>query len=627
MQVLTRTEVGMLVWKRLTGIALLFLLIAFAAFGIAPASAQAPVATTTTTTTAVNSNTVVTATATLTPTATSVPATATNTVVPPTATTTKTVAPTATKTAVPPSTTATLVPATATQTQVPPTATVTKTVAPSATATKPAATATVTKTATVAPTKTNTPVPPTATVTRAAAPRAGVVSSLSTAFTVQNTDASTTANLTATFYDTSGAAVSTVNKTILPYLSTTVDQRASGGGLDSFTSWQGSVVLSSNTQLAAVVNQYSGNVGSLGIDFRADSYTGVASTDASTTVLMPQLLKGIYDAKQNTTYNSTIAIQNTNATVAASVTITYYNQAIPGTYTRSGITIQPNSSVFIDMQNEPSLSGVNYFYGPGSLSSSQPVAVIVNQNAGGVLTVYPGFTNASAATTLYAPQLLKNVYDIQQQVNWGTGIMVMTANQSSADVTITYTNQQNGRVIVETKTANPAATFDQRYLVSETSFYGSAILTSSTPIIAITNMVTDFSPSRGVRASTYRAITTATGTQKVFIPLILKNYYDPGTGVTWGTGIAVRLLSSSSGTVWINYYNGGTLVGTSSSLISPSSPMVTFDQRFDPTLAGQSVVNGSAVITSTVPIAATVNGVGSNTAIGDAASTYAGVNQ
>jgi len=375
------------------------------------------------------------------------------------------------------------------------------------------------------------------------------------------------------------------------------------------------------------VNQYGGNVGSVGIDFRADSYTGVASADAATTVLMPQLLKGIYDTKQNTTYNSTIAIQNTSATVQASVTITYYNQALPGTYTRSGILIQPNSSVFIVMQSEPSLSCVSVFYGPGSLSSTQPVAVVVNQNAGGVLTSYIGFTSANAATTLYAPQLLKNVYDTQQQVNWGTGIMAMTADQSTAEVTITYTNQQNGRVTVEKKVANPAVTFDQRYLASETAFYGSAILTSTTPIIAITNMVTDFSSSRGVRASSYRAITTATGTQKIFIPQILKNYYDSGTGVTWGTGIAVRLLSSSSGTVWINYYNGGTLVGTSSSPISPSSPMVTFDQRFDSTLASQSVVNGSAVITSTVPIAATVNGVGSNTAQGDAASTYAGVNQ
>jgi hypothetical protein len=344
---------------------------------------------------------------------------------------------------------------------------------------------------------------------------------------------------------------------------------------------------------------------------------------------MPQLLKNVYDSIQQVTYYSVVSVQNTSSSATANVTLTLYNQAPPyGPFTHSGLQVLPNSSLLIDMNTETSISGASLFYGPGSISSDQPVAVVVNQNAGGVLTVYPGFTSGDSATTLYAPQLLKAVHDTQQNMTWGSGIMAMTVNQSSADVTITYTNQQNGHQIVQTKTANPAATFDQRYdLGAESSFYGSATLTCSTPIVALANMVTD-STSQGVRASTYRALASGSGTQTVFIPQILKNYIDSGTGVNWGTGIAVRLLSGSTGTVTITYYNNvDNSVLTTSQSISPASPMVTFDQRFDTTLSGESVVNGSAVIVSTVPIAATVNGVGASGAPGDAATTYAGVNQ
>lgn len=379
-----------------------------------------------------------------------------------------------------------------------------------------------------------------------------------------------------------------------------------------------------------MANEYSGNVNTLGTGFRADSYTGISSADAATSVLMPQLLKNVFDSGQNATYNSLIAIQNTSASATAHVTLTLNNQTPPiGTFTHPGIQIPPNSSVLVDMQTESSISGASTFYGTGTIASDQPVAVVVNQNAGGVLTVYTGFTNANAATTIYAPQLLKNVYDSQQQLTWGSGIMVMTLNGSTASVTATYVNQQNGHTIVQTKTANPAATFDQRYdLTTETSFYGSVTLTSSTPIVALANMVTAYG-ANGVRASTYRALTTVQGTNTVFIPQILKNYADSGTGVTWGTGIAVRLLSGSSGTVQITYYNNqdNAVLTSPAQAISPSSPMVTFDQRFDTTLSGESVVYGSAVISSTVPVAATVNGVGAAGTPGDCATTYAGVNQ
>jgi len=614
----------MLVWKKLVGTALLFLLIALVAFGFAPASAQAPGATTTTTAT-VNANTVVTATATLTPTATSVPATATHTSVPPSATATVVPA-TATKTAVPPS--ATLAPATATQTRVLPTATVTKTLAPSATATKPAATATATKSATA------TKVPPTATsVPKAVAPRAGVVTSLSTMFAVQNTDPSTTANVTATFYDTAGTAVSTVNKTIAPNLSTTIDQRATGGGLDSFSSWQGSVVLSSNTQLAAVVNQYSGNVGSLGKDFRFDAYNGISSTETGTSVLLPQLLKGWFDPGTGTSWNNTIAIQNSNLSASANVTVTY--KGIPpspnlGTYTRTGISIPPGASIFIDTATDSVVPSP--FYGSAVVTSNQPVAVAVNMNTAGVLNSYIGLVDSHASTTQFVPQVLRNWYDPGSNYTFNTSILVMSADGTAANVTVTYNIQlPSNRSIASTNVANPAWSFDQRYdppLASQGTMYGSAVITADKPVVVIVAQFTNNDASRGLRSTYFRSLSSNAAGTTFYVPQARKNHFDAGTGISYGTSTLVQLMSGSSATVYMTYYRSdGTTISRPPFSLTSASPQASIDSRYDSSLSGlTSLPDAAIVITSTNPIGVLTYIFGNDPMLpGDSNGSYLGI--
>ena len=573
----------------------------------------------------------VTATATLTATKTVTPtvaaATATKTVTPTVA------AATATKTVTP-----TVVAATATKTVTPTVAaaTATKTVTPTvaaATATKTSTRvpATATKTATPAPTKT-------ATTAARLGPRAGTVASLSTAFMVQNLDQAITATVTAQFYNAGGTLVSSVSVAPGPNKGASIDQRATGGGLDGYTSWNGSVVLSSNTQIAAIVNEVSGSSAVLGMDYRADSYNGIASTAGATSVLLPQLLKGVYDSAQNKTFNSLIAIQNTSLSVSANVTVTYYSTPL-GNVNHSGIVIPAGSSASVDMTTE--LSGVGAWLGGATVTADQPVAVIVNQNAAGALQIYPGFTSANAATnppyTLYVPQLMKNVYDSVQGYTYGTGLMVMTLNQSTAEVYVTYSNAVNGHTITDHKTANPSASFDQRYdaaLSAENPLFASAIVTSTTPIVALVNIVTNFDPSRGSRAETYRAIPDGGGTNTVFVPQLLKNLQDTGQNVTWGTAIAGAYMGSTPATITITYFNYNGVTRTSTANVSATNRLFSFDQRYDTNLADQSVVYASAKITSngTVggndkPFTAIVNVVGLGVNPGDAASSYAGINQ
>jgi hypothetical protein len=452
-------------------------------------------------------------------------------------------------------------------------------------------------------------------------------------FAVQNTDPSTTANVTATFYDTAGTAVSTVNKTIAPNLSTTIDQRATGGGLDSFSSWQGSVVLSSNTQLAAVVNQYSGNVGSLGKDFRFDAYNGISSTETGTSVLLPQLLKGWFDPGTGTSWNNTIAIQNSNLSASANVTVTY--RGIPpspnlGTYTRTGISIPPGASIFIDTATDSVVPSP--FYGSAVVTSNQPVAVAVNMNTAGVLNSYIGLVSSHASTTQFVPQVLRNWYDPGTNYTYNTSLLVMSADGTPASVTVTYNMQRpSTATYVSTNTANPAWSFDQRYdpaLSTVPTMYGSAVVTADKPVVIVVAQFTNNEAARGMRSTYFRALSPNSAATTVFVPYARKNQYDSGTGMAFGTSTLVQLMGGSSATVYMTYYKSdGTTIVRPPFVLTSSSPQASIDSRYDSSLSGlTSLPDAAIVITSTNPIGALTYIFGNDQMLpGDSNGSYLGI--
>lgn len=566
----------------------------------------------------------VTATATLTPTATA------------TATATALATATATATLAAPTKTAAAAPSTATPTVK---ATATQTATTAATSTQTATTVatstltpTVKATATATPTKTATATPTKAVARAPLSPRTGTVSSISTSFVVQNTDPSVTANISATFYDTSGTATGPIVASVAPFRSTTIDQRVAGGVPGSPSTYQGSVVLSSNTQLASVVNEYAGNSFSLGSDFRADSYNGMSSAQASTSELLPQLLRNVTDSTQQKTYNSNIAIQNTSATASANVVITYTNAfTVTPPYVHSGITIPPVSSVFIDMMTEnfpASFLGPNgMVFGSATITSDQNIAAVVNQNAAGALLVYRGFTSTDGGNSLIVTQALTSIFDAGQQLNYGSAVEGMTVNGSSVQVTVDYTNLWG---TTKSCTLPSGSTFRIDFRPGNWpagctppvnglgQFFGSVKFTASTPIIALSNLQSDASPTKGVRASTSRAFVTTGGVTTGYAPLLMRDYLDAGTNVTWGTALEGKLLSGT-GLVTINYYfTDGTTA--SDTYTAGADQIFRFDQR-----AGSIFGSGksaSAVITSAQPFVFTVNAQGASTTLGDALTVY-----
>lgn len=600
-------------------------------------SADSP-AETETATAVVKAADVVTPTETTAPTATSEPA-VTATEVPPTATKAPVPSETPTEkaTSVPP--TATSAPkatatetaeATATQASEPTaTETVPATVVATPTETStPAATEAVTVTATLTPTKAPT-LAPTATSTpvRKLSPRAGTISSLSTAFVVQNTDPSTTANITATFYDGSGTSTGPINSTIAPFESVTIDQRASGGVPNNPSTYQGSVVLSSNTQLAAVVNEYSGSASSLGTAFRMENYNGVSASAASQSALLPQILKNVFDGGTNSTYNSTIVIQNTDLSNAALATITYYNAATGAVVgTHSSISIAPGASQLIALSSESAVP--DPYYGAAAVTADRNIAVLVQQDAAGVLNIYPGYTAANAASTLYVPQLVKNVNDTGTKYVYQSSVIVMSADLTPVDVTVTYYNY-NGQY-TSTQNGQIASTFDLRYdkgLKSQSLVFASAAIQASKPVIAVVPFFATYDASRGNRSTYFRAFTPgASGATTMYAPEIFKNYHDSGTNINLNTGLTGMLTGTTAANVTISYYDSsGNLIGSTTKSVTPASPVFNFDSRYDTALSAYSSLNASAVLSSSQPFACIVQVFADSTAPGDASGSYLGI--
>jgi hypothetical protein len=432
-------------------------------------------------------------------------------------------------------------------------------------------------------------------------------------------DTTTTANINSTFYNVSGTVVATVVSTIPANNGVVVDQRSQAGLASGFV---GSVVVSSTTQLAAIVNEYGGSAAS-GQDFRMDSYTGSSSTAAATMFLLPQVVKNFVS------WNSTIAIQNTSSSVNANVTITYTNilSNPVGTLVHSGIVIPPGASAMIDMANE--MLSLASFFGPANISSDQNIAVVVNRNKAGILVTYNGFTSADAGTTVYVTQALTNFGSLQ----WGTAIEGMTTDGNSSSYQVTYTNlllpagQQSKTCNLPTDTifridfrpggwpANCTPPVD-----SNTQFFGQVTIVGTRPLVALVNSITG-NTTNGVRSTTIPTFPSTGGATKGYAPLIMNAYLDSGTNLSWGTAIEGRM--AGTGTVQIDYYlsNGQHYSATYN---VGADNIFRFDQRGAPLPSGSI---GSAVITAPARILFKVNVTSDASAQGDAYGSYKGITQ
>jgi len=335
-----------------------------------------------------------------------------------------------------------------------------------------------------------------------------------------------------TFYNLSGAIVGTpladdiaANETKSYYQST----------MPVAAGFIGSVVISSNVEIAAMSNIVGLNASTKPISYAAYSGFGAGAMSA----YLPTLFKDNYG------YNTFFYVQNTG-TATTAVSIAYSD----GT-TASIPALGPGQSGVVNQKSETHTPKV--FSGTVT-STVAPVAVTVVEE-GPTLFSYTGFGAGSVNPLM--PLINQNNY------GYFTGVQIMNTGAAATVVTVDYTPSISGTACFETRTVpaggsktfsqfvfyqNQAETdpaFDTDCVMGET-FIGSAKVTANTaaaPLVAVVNQL----QLAQVKGGAYVGFDPAQGGAKIVYPLIMDRNYGYFTShsiVNVGTTeIAVGALS------------------------------------------------------------------------------------
>jgi hypothetical protein len=374
------------------------------------------------------------------------------------------------------------------------------------------------------------------------------VATYSSCFQLQNLDAAD-AIITISFYAQGSATPTDVSDTILANGSKTycpLSAVAAG--------FNGSVVISSTTQLAAIANVTGGSPAWSAYDA---SYGGFKSTQAAITVNLPLLMANNYG------FNTWFNVQNAGGTGDAAVHVVYSDG------TTHDQTIGVNQAKTFDQATETHSAAIF----AATITSTQPIVVAVMEVGSSALPMlfgYNGFTSLTTTAPLM-PLLMANNY------GYNTGIQIQNVGGVSTNVTVAYTHSTGTSTdCTETHTiaAGASTTFAlhawdgtdaaNNTCVNGETFIGSAKVTvnsASMGLVAIVNQQ-NFSTNKG---AAYGSFDAAAATATVVFPLIMDRNYG------YFTGFNVMNAGANDATVTCTFTSSGVTVGPT--LLTPGKAL------------------------------------------------------
>lgn len=351
----------------------------------------------------------------------------------------------------------------------------------------------------------------------------------------------------------------------------------------------GSAVVSSDVPVAAIIlTANTGVAGTQSEPIRVGGATGVLSP--SDTVYAPYLRKNYYNR------NTYIAVQNTSDG-AADVAISFrdHTGATLGSAQRTENVPGHSTYIFYLLENSDLPDN---FHGSATISSSVPLAAIVNNYDQSTSAVDSGFESfngfaPSTATKLFLPKLSVNYHGYQ------SGISIQNVGSAAATMTIRY--KFGGQTFTKTSPSiQPGASWEA-YLAAEAQsgipagFAGSgaAEVTSSQPIVGV---VTEVHWDLG-HNFVYSAVAEGEGTATLLFPKYDHVYYN------YNGGIQVQNVDASQSTVLTAVFSqaGTNDVVVVSPSIAPGAswnlyaPLVRDSSTGNPLVAG---FHGSVTVTS-----------------------------
>lgn len=341
------------------------------------------------------------------------------------------------------------------------------------------------------------------------------VTSYTSGFNVQNLDTSKIANIVISFYNQSGNLVTALEDTVQPTANNTYYPLGVAAGFN------GSVVISSDVQVAAIANVL-GNNGVFGASY-------VGSSGGSPTVQLPLVMKDNYGI--DTWFN----VQNTSGT-AASIKVDYN----PGDCSEE-LTIQPFAAATFNQATNTCLpngyvGGATIDGGGASIVATTMQVTSSRKGLTPNLLAYNGFSGT--VTRPIVPTFNSGWYNSRSSIN------IQNTSMNDTTVTVTYTPSTGfpGKVCTETKLIRggtteifgfplmPSTCYTSGGSGGSAAFVGSAAVTTNTanaPLTAIVNMVTNGSAN----AAAYGVPDPALATSTVSLPLIMDRNYNIFTGI------------------------------------------------------------------------------------------------
>jgi hypothetical protein len=370
-----------------------------------------------------------------------------------------------------------------------------------------------------------------------------------TSITYQNVGTAT-ANITFTFYPTSGGTPISFSRTLAANAGASLNV-GSTSELSGF-SGQGSAVISSDQPIVATVVQLPQNAN---VRNRPLS-NGFGSNDGSNNVLIATVLKNTFN--QTTKFS----IQNADTT-NVNVTLRFFavGSATP-THTET-FSLNVGTARFFDAGTISQLG--TSFNGSATIQATGKVvatAIEATTDTSYKVSAFEGV--AQGSNTVYMPSALCNFGSTQQRSAYA---VQNTSTTNSTTVTVTYKDTNNNTVATQTANIPANAKFSFQTCSASgipSNFSGSATITSSgAPIVAIGKV---FSGSPAYAALATAFVGASAGASKLAAPYVrwTQTRFDINPGNRQRAFIAIQNVGSgASGTITVKYYDlNGNLIGT-----------------------------------------------------------------
>jgi hypothetical protein len=316
---------------------------------------------------------------------------------------------------------------------------------------------------------------------------------------------------------------------------------------------QYSAVISAGEPIAAVANQQLGTDGSGTSIPPFSSYSG--AREGATEIMLPSIMYNWFG------YYTELVIQNVGDASAVDISIEYFpttyagclagatgeTESVPSIPQYAGTTVSQVENLDLGASGLTDDCTVfnGRFLGSAKITSSEPIVAIVNQHVQDKLFTYNSF--AGGTDTLLLPAYMRDYY------GYYVALVVANPGGVTATVTITYTNGDQGStpgdVVVGTHSVpagenitiydgpgdavtdlSPTYPNGDGGCATGTCFFGSAMISSDQPVVAIVNQ--EALPATGAQAGTYNGMSTAEGSSKVSVPLFQANFYGYYTSLT-----------------------------------------------------------------------------------------------